>query len=714
MRIFWWYTRALWAAMIICLLTMAHAWAADLENKKSKDIVQIEPVTVTASKREVNAQETAIPMSIVTDMEIEDRSIDSFNDLAAFLPNFTYGGNRLDSGSFSYRGLGYNTFTEKEPVIVNVDGVPWDSRFGILTGFIDIEQVEFLRGPQGTLYGKNAMGGVINITTRQPGDEVHGKVSANIEENNGYGTKFMISGPAGVENLSFSLAGAWSTTDGYMTDHTPGGDWDWDHNEKKYLSVKMGYEPSSELNMSLSYRFNSSDGGHSPMYMGDQFTYDTYNGYKDPKMEQDTHDASFKIDFFASLFDITAITGFKHTDSQAKIAYQPSDYGCPMDVTETGLSQEIRFKSKEEKQGLQWLFGLYADTSKLDNAITMEYDYSDYGMGVLSDTYDFEIPTQSYAAFGEIKIELFSPSLALTLGARVEQVEKEMDYCHVQADTATGASSGDYNWIYMTDNPTRYTVEDSWSALLGKAAVEYQVSSEFMPYLSVSQGYMPGGFNYTNDVKENATFDEQKSLDYELGFKSMLFDRRLMLNVNLFYTLYKDMQILQNQAGTLVYYINNAGEAHATGIEADFNAQITKNLNLFGSLGIMEAEYDDYQVETYSGTIAYDGNTMTCAPAYTVSMGAVYRHKSGLFVYGCYHRYGETQFTADNNSRYERNAYDLVDAKIGYESALGWEAYVYARNLLDEEYITEAFADAYDIFAVGEPRTFGLEIVYRF
>nr|WP_320191196.1 TonB-dependent receptor [uncultured Desulfobacter sp.] len=714
MRASCWYTRALWPALFIGLWAMTPVWGETRENKESRGVVQIEPVTVTASKRDANAQEAAIPMSIVTDVQIEDQSIDSLKDFSAFLPNFIYGGNRLDSGSFSYRGLGYNTFTEKEPVIVNVDGVPWDSRFGILTGFIDIEQVEFLRGPQGTLYGKNAMGGVINITTKQPGDAIHGKVSVNVEENNGYGTKFVVSGPADVDHLFFSLAGAYSTTDGYMTDHTPGGDRDWDHNEKKYLSVKLGYEPSQTLDMSLSYRFNSSDGGHSPIYMGDRFTYDTYNGYKDPKMEQNTHDASFKIDLSTRLFDITAITGFKHTAADAKIAYQPSDYGCPMDVTEGGLSQEIRFKSKDKKEGLQWLFGLYADSSKLDNAITMEYDYSDYGLGVLSDTYAFEIPTKSYAAFGEMTIPLFTPSLALTLGARLERVEKEMDYRHDQADWATGASSGTYNWIYMTDNPTQYTVEDSWRAFLGKMALAYRVNGGFMPYLSISQGYMPGGFNYTNDIKENAQFDEQRSLDYELGFKSMLFDRRLMFNVNLFYTLYKDMQILQNKAGTLVYYVNNAGEAHATGIEADFNAQITRNLNLFGSLGVMEAEYDDYGVETYSGTIDYDGNTMTYAPSYSVSIGAVYRHKTGLFIYGCYHRYGETQFSEDNNSRYERGAYDLVDAKIGYESSMGWEVYVYARNLLNEAYITEAFAGAYDIFAVGEPRTVGLELVYRF
>ena len=194
----------------------------------------------------------------------------------------------------------------------------------------------------------------------------------------------------------------------------------------------------------------------------------------------------------------------------------------------------------------------------------------------------------------------------------------------------------------------------------------------------------------------------------------MLLDRRLMLNVNLFYTLYEDMQILQNETGTLIYYVNNAGEAHAAGIEADFNARLTRGLNLFGCVGIMETEYDDYKAETFTGVVSYDGNTMTYAPAYSATLGARYRHESGLFAYGSYRRYGETQFAEDNDPRYERSAYELVDARIGYESPAGWEIYAYGRNLLDEAYITEAFSGAYDIFAVGEPRTLGLEIGYRF
>lgn len=674
----------------------------------------LEQITVTGQKREDDAQKISVPLTVISNVDIEDRGITSLKDAADYFPNFIYGGNRSDSGTFNFRGLGYNVYTEKQPVIINVDGVPWDSRFGILTDFTNVEQIEFLRGPQGTLYGKNAMGGVLNITTKSPGDEVEGKAKVQFEERNGHSGSFQFSSPIIEDSFYYSVSGSYSKTDGYITDTTPGNDEKWDHEEQKHLSVKLLSKLTDSMKFTLMYNYADTDSGAAPIYYGKEFTYESEFHYQNSEMERQTTDLSGKLDYAGNSFDVVSITGYKHTTGNSKLFYEPSEYGNEMEVDTENISQEIRLTSKENESGTKWLIGAYTDKTSMEEIISFEMDLSAYGMGVVIDHWPFEIESESMAAFGEIKFPMISDRFFVVLGSRYETITKQMDYKHLQTDYETGASTGDYNYIYMTDNPTTYETQATWSTLLGKTGLEYVVSDDFLTYLTVSQGYMPGGFNYTTDKKDLAEFDEQKSLNTEIGFKSKLFNERILLNVNLFHTQYTDLQVLQNQFGTLDYWVDNAGKAHATGIEVDFNAKLTGELDLFGNLGILEAKYDDFTVQEETGEGSYDSKTMVNAPAYTLMFGIKYRSDSGLFALADYHQYGTTHYTKDNNSEFTRDTFGLLNLKAGYETSSGLEFYGYVRNATDEEYITEAFSGAYHIFSVGEPRTIGIVANYRF
>ncbi len=184
----------------------------------------------------------------------------------------------------------------------------------------------------------------------------------------------------------------------------------------------------------------------------------------------------------------------------------------------------------------------------------------------------------------------------------------------------------------------------------------------------------------------------------------MLWNDRLMLNPNIFYTDYKDLQISEEVAN-MQYIVVNAGEAHAAGIEIDWRAKLSRSLELYGNLGVIHAEYDDYEI--------YSGNTIVNTPNYTFNLGATYRNPNGFFCSIDFQSLGKTYFSTDNAEEFQRDPIQLLYGKVGWEFASGLEAYIYVSNVLDEEYYTETVQE-YGMYLVGQPRTFGVNVAYRF
>jgi iron complex outermembrane receptor protein len=185
-----------------------------------------------------------------------------------------------------------------------------------------------------------------------------------------------------------------------------------------------------------------------------------------------------------------------------------------------------------------------------------------------------------------------------------------------------------------------------------------------------------------------------------------------MINPNIFYTSYEDLQISE-EVENMHYIVVNAGEAHATGIEIDWRAKLSGSVELYGSLGIIQTEYDEYEENQGYGDQDYSGNKMVNTPAYTFNLGAKYRNPNGFFASMNFQRFGETYFSSGNAQEFKRDSFHLINGKVGWEFAFGLEAYVYVTNALDEEYFTEA-SQEYGMYMVGQPRTFGMQLAYRF
>ena len=669
--------------------------------------LSLDEIIVTAEKTQAQAQDVAIPMTVLSETDIEDRGIDQFDDLAGAIPNLQFlTSGRPGGGSFNFRGLGMfgmSVISEKSPVLINFEGIPWEGRFGAIADFDTIERIEFLRGPQGTLYGKNAMAGVLNITTIQPDNHFQGRVGLTMAENNTYGISARCQGPVVNDRLFFFIAGSLDRTDGWLTDHTPGGEEHWDHEEDQQFLSKLVYKPNDRLTAALQYSLAKVDAGNAPIISGRDIVYDTTTGFTDPEFNTTAHNTALKMDYAFDQMTLTSLSTLKitHTDSHQYFGYATSA-GFD-DIDEDVFTQEIRLASNAGPGRFNWLAGLFYSREHLDRKSTgYDYDMSDYGYGFITYDYPTVIDSDIYALFGQVSMPVITEKLTLTLGCRYENVKREMDHRYEESDYLTGT-------VYTA---SAYTVDDSWDSFLGKAALSYQWTKSLRGYISVAQGYTPGGFNYLETDAQYAAFDEQKSLDYELGFKSMLWGGRLMINPNIFYTQYKDLQISE-EVESMKYIVVNAGEAHAQGVEIDLKAKVSPGLEVYSSLGIIRAEYDDYKENQGYGDMDYSGNKIVNTPAYTFNLGATYRHQAGFFANADLQCYGDTYFSSDNTSEYKRDAFHLVNAKIGWEFKSGIEAYLYVINALDEEYFTETVQE-YGLYMVGQSRTFGMNLACRF
>ena len=485
-----------------------------------------------------------------------------------------------------------------------------------------------------------------------------------------------------------------------------GGEENWNHEESQHLLTKLVYTPTDRFSASLQYSLGNDDAGSAPYVLGSDIVYDTTTGFADPEFSTTSHNAALKIDYQFDRMTLTSLSTMRATNTQSHQYFGfPHSFGFD-DIDEDVFTQEIRLASNADQGQFNWLAGIFYSREHIDRKnVGGSYDYSEmYGAtGFYTHDYPSVMDSDIYALFGQISIPVFIENLTLTLGCRYESVNREMDHRYEVSDHDTGA------FIQASE----YSVDDTWDSLLGKAALSYQWTPDLMVYASVAQGYTPGGFNYIETDPRYAAFDEQKALDYELGVKSMLWGNRLMINPNIFYTSYEDLQISQQVGSTMQYIVVNAGEAHATGVEIDWRAKMSGSVQLYGSLGIIQAEYDDYKEDQGYGEQDYSNNEMVNTPAYTFNVGATYRNLNGFFASIDFQRFGKTYFSSDNAQDFKRDAFHLINAKIGWEFAFGLEAYVYVTNALDEEYFTEA-SQEYGMYMVGQPRTFGMQLAYRF
>ncbi len=675
----------------------------------STETTKLNEVTVTANKVEENIIEVPQSITVITKDELQEKGIKKVSEVIKEIPNMNIQTNQSGNAS-SFRGLNTSMFTNNNPIVIYIDGVPYYDRFDFNPSLENVEQIEVLRGPQGTLYGKDAIGGVINIITKTPTNEWTGSILAEYGNDNFFRTSFITSGAIINNKLYAGINNSYSSDDGWITNHYPTMDSDANEKISRKTSGFLLYKPTDEFSSKLVLTNN-----YDKKYFMDGFGSDPsldINSLKREDAENISFDVpafertkvnsqSLNLNYELEKIKLESTTTHKKIDFDGEYdtdnrAYTPSDGLRQFNYSEIDTwTQELRLSSKN--QDIKWITGVYFDKEeRKQGPYGAEQLY--YGDVYIGDAYS-TTNSKTQAIFGQTMIPL-GADFELTLGARYQRIKKDID--------VTAKSS----WAGTAYPDVNYLDEKTWNTFLPKLALMYYINADTTTYISVSKGYMPGGFNYypSSDNSSDNSFEAQKSINYEVGLKHL--GENYSLNLAIFRMDIKDIHVYKQLMGGTVFATSNANKAHSQGIELDGAYYITDNIKLSAAIGLIDAEYDDYD----NGTKKYDGENIEHTPRYTASIGLAYLQEKGLYGRLDIHAKGKTTFIdgANNDSLIEADGGITSNAKIGYKIG-DFDIYGYVTNITDEDYVSSYMSkEGTSWVGFNEPRRFGIGLKYTF
>jgi|LGOV01.1.fsa_nt_gb iron complex outermembrane receptor protein len=696
------------------LPAMAEEAQQELEKKegvkeKVRAEYELEVMTVTAEKREEKIQEVPVSITVLSDIQIEDSGIVSIKDIALQIPNLhiVKTNNRYHTYLVG-RGTGSVTWGGESPMGFFVDDVPYFMTSTIDTGLFDIERIEVLRGPQGTLYGRNTEAGVVNIITKKPGNQLEGRASVGYGNYDSQDYRVSIRGPMLKDKLFFGVSGVKNKRDGYTENDCLGGELD--DRDTTSGRVKLGWMPTDTLDITLTAAAERFRDGAKAVNFLDQVRHHPHHANYDYKgfLDQDTNDQALRVAYETPWFKVTSITARRDKDFE----YDDDSDFTSVDLfrgyqkeDETYWTQELRIQSRKDFGALKWLLGGYYFDGDFDKDVLFDIRQAVPEMGVPAPTEDWqlsELDVRGHAIFGQATYTLFE-KLGITAGLRYDYEEKENKWQRYM------------EMMGMRIPVAELETDANWTEWMPKFAVDYRWTPKLMAYVSVAKGYKSGGFNYAVDTTSDVSYDPEYSWNYEVGIKSSWLDNRLIANLAAFYIDSTDRQVGQISAiAANQVIIRNAAETYSQGFELELVARPAAGLDFIAGFGYTEAKYDDYK-DPVIGT-SYDDNLIPVVPEYTYNLAVQYRHPTGLF--GRVDLQGIGDMYWDNANTQKEDAHEIVNARLGYEGeykGFGFDMYLWAKNLFDEEYADGVFAYLGDLVgSAGDPQTFGITLTARF
>ncbi len=633
------------------------------EDLSDQQETTLDTVTVTANKQEEDVQDVPISITVIDDLEIEDRKIEKVTDIALATPNLSFVNMNFGGWTFPViRGVGSN-WTWASPITMFVDGIPVSNFSGFDETLMNIERIEVLKGPQGTLYGKDTEAGAINIITRQPGNDFEGKVNMQLGNDSKREYAFNASGPVIADKLFIGLSGQHYEKDGQIANSYLGGRFD--DRAHNYGKLQLRVTPMDDLEISLISSFFKYDNGDAAFNLSSVTKKEVpsdIRGYDNSEIISHALQVKYNIGRYQLTGLVTQREYKEDSLADLDLSSAPSFHN-QIDSSLKKRSGELRLSSEFGK--LNWLVGIYGDNEK------------DFITDSTVNTHPQKRDDSSIGLFAHAIYEL-NDRLSLTAGIRYDNDDK-------------------------TFKQGPLDLADSFSAFSPKVAVDYRLFQNTMIYASIAKGYKSGGFDVLAPAGRKA-YDMETLINYEIGTKNSFLDNALLVNLSLYYMDISDMQVRSAlDSPTAQPYITNAATATSKGLELEMRYKISRSLEVFGGFAFNQTEFDKYS--DFAGD--YSGNTNPYAPEYNGNIGAQYRASNGLFARCDVGGYGKTYL--DKENRYERDPYALVNAKIGYESD-PFDIYLYADNLLDEEYDSR---EAYFVF-YSQPREVGVKLTYRF
>lgn len=675
--------------------------------------VRLQEVTVKSSKELHELKSLPAAVTLVAEHKLEENDIFSLKDLSSFIPNLFMPdyGSRLTSPIY-IRGIGSKTGSPS--VGLYVDGIPYFEKACFDFDFADIQGIEVLRGPQGTLYGRNTMGGIINIHTKSPEYFKGGSIYASYGE---YGyTKLGASTYNKLSNkLFFSVNANYNHKDGFFINE--GNSKRPDEMDSYNANAKLVYKKSERFKTVLNLTYQGSEQGGYPYGVLNRETmdiasinYDKYSSYN-----RDIVATSLYNEYKTDNFVLSSSTSYNYyTDHQAiDQDFSPVDlYFVESKQKQHMLSQEISIKSAKNN-AYKWIFGAFGfyQTKKTNTGV----EYGDPLIASLvsknrfpEGTTDYsyiknnDTPTHGAALFHQSTYN--TGRFSFSLGIRLDYEKADLDYSHFQ--TLNGAES---------------KVEDKDDNLeffeaLPKASVKYHINENNFIYSTVAKGYKTGGFNSIFEVPEHISYDPESSWNYELGIKTSMFNNRINMSFTGFYIKWDDQQIAQTVPSGRGRVQINAGESESKGIEFESSFLLTKDLELSANYGFTSAKFLEYSDPKKDKD--YSGNYIPYIPRQTLSAGISYKKEINTRVLDAirfnalYKGFGEHFWDVDNNVK--QSFYYTVDGKVSFIKG-NMSLEFWGKNLTDSEYIAYHFSSMGKDFAqYGKPSYGGITLRYKF
>ena len=711
----------------------------------------IEEIVVTARKKEENIQETALSVSALSARDIENRVPTDIRDLAADSPNLIIDDLQQGPGSptaIFIRGVGVSDVEKNfDPTTgVVLDGVFIGANSGAMLKTIDLESVEILRGPQGTLFGRNTVAGVINLTRTKPTGEMGGKIRVGYGD---YDTS-VIDGifNFGTPDAAFKITGTHrEQKEGYLTNVVDGKDLG--REEYTQITLNSLFQVSENLEVELTLTDEQQDqDAHTALNLGGATTWwcavygqcspglgvpqsgDRYTVYNNEPKRRDASFESFTgiIEVRWDISDnhkLDYILGRKTTD---EVVDQDWD-GTPLTLYHTDrnaeyeqTSHEIRLTSDLDGS-LNYVVGVYKWDSEYTIPMESRIGFFDLFGAVPTQDPLIVVPiynythqeTDSIAAFFEADYDI-NDQITLTVGGRYIDEEKSSNACQGAGPYPDCAAINTY-------------AEKNWTKFTPKVAVSYQANEDVLYYLSYSQGYRSGGFNgrWGNEFSAVRPYKPETVTNIELGLKSTLMDNRLRVNVAVFDMEYEDKQLDVDIPDTLAAIgratvTDNVAEASFKGIELELYAIITQNFSIDLNVGYLDASYDEFFADfNGSGTPAdYTYLEPLRAPDLTWTLGLTYEWEAGpglAYIRASAHHIGEHHTSQLNSLTTFNKEQTLIDLSMNYEINNTVFAF-FAKNLTEED----GFTVGYDVFAgaawsyamARKPRVWGVSVTQSF
>lgn len=700
-------SRAVFLALGVSSASVALAQVAPAA---TQDVTKLPLVTVTAQKDAQPLQGTPVSVTATTRSFLDDSGIRFVNDAAMFAPNTyfaEFSARKLSNPRF--RGIGSSP--NNPGVTTYIDGVPQLNANTSSLELIDVEQIEFVRGPQGALFGRNTVGGLINIASVRPSlDRVGGGLNVGFGDYGQREARINVSGPIAPNQVGFAFAGGYAERDGFAKNSLTGHDLD--SREAWFGKAQLAWRLSKEWDVRAILAGERARDG-------DYRLNDLLAVRANPRSMMRNFEGFTNRDVLAPTLQITGKTGSVDVALTTGAVWWKTLDATDLDYSAAPLierhnaekgkqfTQEIRFSSpKAAADALTWQAGAFFFAQDYDqdafnffpNPVFLRYPaltpaFRSYTVSSLED--------KGAGLFGQAT---FKPQadVSLSIGLRADTEKKDADLRTFTVPAGLGAV-------------TAQKLSDDFSEVSPNASASYQLAPDKLAYATVARGYKAGGFNAASPAGTER-FSKEYSWNYEAGYKTSWLNNRLRANVAAFYTRWNDMQLNVPAPTPGQFYIANVGAASTKGVEVELLARPMAGWDIFASAGQLSAKF---RGGSRSDGADVSGKRVPYSPKYTLSGGTQYScaidKDLTAFVRAEVTGFGKFYYSEQNVR--SQGAYSLANLRAGLRGRQ-WSIEAWMRNAFDEDYvplaIPYALAPSGFIGESGAPRTVGVSLGLRF